>query len=187
MDELFRTGLSNAVAATVLALLAAIVGRVVRRPALTHALWLLVLVKLVTPPLRVVEFEWPSSEPARPIEVTANMPEEPAIGFEPEPEFAAALQNVEIANGDSGFGDPLPPSKDIRSTEAAETPNQPLLPRVAVSSWTSLLAECWLAGSTVWLLLVAFRTHRFQSLLREARSAPVELREVRRLARRLGL
>src|SRR5262249_31705060 len=140
VDELLRTSVSNAVAATVLALLAAIVGRVVRRPALTHALWLLVLVKLVTPPLRVLEFEWPSSEPPGSVEVMATMPEEPAIGFEPEPEFAPALQNAEIANADSGFGDPLSPSPDIRSTEAAETPNQPLLPRVAVSSWTSLLA-----------------------------------------------
>src|SRR5438552_1447607 len=37
--------------AAILALLAAAIGRLCRRPALTHALWVLVLIKLLTPPL----------------------------------------------------------------------------------------------------------------------------------------
>ena len=51
MDTLLHVGLGNALAATVLALLAAATGRLCRRPAVTHALWLLVLLKLVTPPV----------------------------------------------------------------------------------------------------------------------------------------
>jgi beta-lactamase regulating signal transducer with metallopeptidase domain len=187
VDELFRTGVSNAVAATVLAVLAAIVGRVIRRPALTHAVWLLVLVKLVTPPLRVVEFEWPSSEPARTAAVAASLPEERAVRIQPEPEFGAALEDGEIAVPEFGLSEPLPLPLDIRSAPA-KTPNRHELPSMPGFSWTSLLAACWLAGSAAWLLLVAFRTHRFQSVLREARPAPQELRaEVRRLGHRLGL
>ena len=51
MDSLLTVLLSNAVAAVVLALVALAAGRVLRRPALTHGLWLLVLLKLLTPPL----------------------------------------------------------------------------------------------------------------------------------------
>jgi hypothetical protein len=46
---------SNAIVATVLALAAAAVSCVCRRPALVHGLWLLVLVKLITPPILPVE------------------------------------------------------------------------------------------------------------------------------------
>jgi beta-lactamase regulating signal transducer with metallopeptidase domain len=42
---------SNTVAAIVLALIAAAVSKIVRRPALTHALWVMVLLKLFTPPV----------------------------------------------------------------------------------------------------------------------------------------
>ena len=46
--------LGNLAVAAVLAVFAAVAGRWGRRPAVTHALWLLVLVKLVTPPVVTV-------------------------------------------------------------------------------------------------------------------------------------
>src|SRR5215471_15146516 len=58
MRMLLETGLSNAVMATALALMAAILSRLCRRPALSHALWLLVLLKLVTPPFFQVALPW---------------------------------------------------------------------------------------------------------------------------------
>ena len=51
MQWLIETGLSNAVVAPALALVAVVVSRCSRRPALVHALWLLVLLKLITPPI----------------------------------------------------------------------------------------------------------------------------------------
>ena len=72
METLYRAGLSNAVSATLLALLVACLGRVLaRRPAVLHCLWLLVLVKLVTPPLYELPVPWP--EPL-------NLTREPAAG-----------------------------------------------------------------------------------------------------------
>src|SRR5437667_428240 len=67
MGTLLEIGLSNAAVASVLALLAAAGARLVRRPALAHALWLLVLLKLLTPPLVTVPIAWPggSAEPIR--------------------------------------------------------------------------------------------------------------------------
>jgi bla regulator protein BlaR1 len=50
MESLMHTLFSNALAATVLAVVATCLARTCRRPALTHSLWLLVMVKLITPP-----------------------------------------------------------------------------------------------------------------------------------------
>lgn len=50
-DFIFQVGLSNSCFAIVLALLALLVGANAKRAQLAHVLWLLVLVKLVTPPL----------------------------------------------------------------------------------------------------------------------------------------
>ncbi len=51
MRTLLEIGLANAVTAGLLALAALAAGRWSRRPALVHCLWVLVLAKLVTPPL----------------------------------------------------------------------------------------------------------------------------------------
>lgn len=51
MGSLVEIGLANALVAGVLAGVALVAGRWSRRPALVHVLWLLVLIKLVTPPL----------------------------------------------------------------------------------------------------------------------------------------
>src|SRR5262245_51241671 len=60
MTWLLEIGLSNLVVASALALIAAMIGRCCRRPALTHALWLLVLLKLITPPLIRVPLSLPA-------------------------------------------------------------------------------------------------------------------------------
>jgi len=60
VETLLHLGLSNALAAAVLGLIVAAVGWVVRRPAVTHSLWLLVLLKLLMPPLWVITIPWPS-------------------------------------------------------------------------------------------------------------------------------
>ena len=51
MESLVHILLSNAVVATLMAAMVAAVSRICRRPALTHSLWLVVMLKLVTPPL----------------------------------------------------------------------------------------------------------------------------------------
>src|SRR5262245_38363496 len=51
MSSLLEMALANAAGAAVLAVVALAVGCVCRRPAVLHALWLLVLLKLFAPPL----------------------------------------------------------------------------------------------------------------------------------------
>src|SRR5712692_8918992 len=64
MDNLLHLGLSNAVTAAVLALLVAAFAFLLRRrPALIHGLWLLVLLKLFTPPLVRLPAPWAADAP----------------------------------------------------------------------------------------------------------------------------
>jgi WD40 repeat protein/beta-lactamase regulating signal transducer with metallopeptidase domain len=84
-------GLANALLATLLAVVALLVGRYTRRPALIHALWLLVLIKLLTPPLiRLPLPVWSSSSAP-----TANLapldPEENAAKADNAPMKAIAM------------------------------------------------------------------------------------------------
>ena len=51
MESLVHAMLSNALAVTVLAGAVTVVGWKSRRPALIHGLWLVVMIKLVTPPV----------------------------------------------------------------------------------------------------------------------------------------
>src|SRR5262245_58979236 len=76
MDSLLHIGLSNAIAACALAAVAGIVGCFCRRPAVRHALWLLVLLKLVTPPLIDIPVGQP---PASPSLADASAPEEASV------------------------------------------------------------------------------------------------------------
>src|SRR5438477_12723774 len=65
--------------ATALALCAVVVGRLWKKPALTHSLWLLVLLKLVTPPLLPLSvplpWSWGEAEPAPAVVPTPAAPE----------------------------------------------------------------------------------------------------------------
>ena len=51
MMTFLHVALANLAVATLLAVLAVLAGRFSRRPALVHSLWLLVLLKMITPPL----------------------------------------------------------------------------------------------------------------------------------------
>src|SRR5713226_5624097 len=71
--------------AAALAVLAAVVGFVFRRPALTHSLWLLVLLKLITPPLLNIRVPWPErSEPGAGAADTARLSEQPFLTPNPD-------------------------------------------------------------------------------------------------------
>ena len=57
MDNLLVSGLTNVAAAAALALVVFGLGKLFRRPALLHLLWVLVLVKLITPPITFVSVD----------------------------------------------------------------------------------------------------------------------------------
>lgn len=158
---LLHIGLSNAVLAGGLAIVATLVGAVWRRPAVVHGLWLLVLLKLVTPPFLSVPLpEWTTATPptaiAEPVAVEADVWIVEAIEAVPAPAEIVALEPT---------------------------------PTVAVApSWPWVLTAIWAAGSLAWLTLAVWRTWRFRVLLRYAEPAPDWLTaETEYLAARLGL
>src|SRR3984957_20149496 len=170
MESLLSIGFRNALAATLLALLAFVVDRIFRRPALSHCFWLLVLIKLVTPPLLHV----PLPRMTRPTLPAADLAEEvPAIAT---PSLSSSSEPPPIAA-------PLP-SMPVDASAAAPVDPEPnaRIPR------TALVPGVWLAGSLAWWGAAVVRMRRFSRLLRLTKEAPVEVQDrVRRLAGLLGL
>src|ERR687887_208148 len=110
MSTLLSWGLANAAGAALLALLAFAAGRFCRRPALVHSLWLLVLLKLVTPPLLSLPLPWLPEEDAP---AAAAAP--PAPPAEPAPPRAPDAAGFISAEG------PAPPTlAELRTALAGQ-------------------------------------------------------------------
>jgi beta-lactamase regulating signal transducer with metallopeptidase domain len=171
VETLIRAGLANAAVAALLALAAVLVGRLMRRPRVAHVLWLLVLVKLVTPPMFTVSLPWlngPDVEIAE-SELVAEVP--------PADAFLAPLQAVDTAP----FADPVQPVAEQKPNDVApETPTR--------WSWIGVAFALWLSGALVCGCVAAVRIARFHRALEHTEAAPAELRTVvRGVAARLGL
>ncbi len=188
MDTLLQIGLSNAVAATLLALVVGCVGLVWRRPALLHSLWLLVLLKLLTPPLVWVPVPWPAAPVAaapNPVAVEAG---------------ATALAEVDTGATTAGGSGPFAEdgAADFGGDEwqvqrlASALPDEhgPAAPPDYdwQAWWETAVLGTWLAGSALWFGCALRRLLRFQRLLRHAKLAPIQLqKQAERLARKLGM
>ncbi len=183
MDALFRLVLTNALWATALAVIAVVGARVWRRrPAVAHLLWLLVLLKPVTPSLVQVASPWDGARArALPIVAVSNVPLGPTTVLKTD---AASLQ-VSL------------PSFRRTSDEPSPPPDQPAVKRLSVEldasaprawAWRPAVVLLWSLGAVTWWLLVGRSSARFLRLTRSARPAPAELADrVGRIAARLGV
>jgi beta-lactamase regulating signal transducer with metallopeptidase domain len=187
VETLLHAGLSNAVSATILALFVACLARfLVRRPAVLHCLWLLVLVKLVTPPLYEVPVALPAEFLGAPEPAPAPIPLPSAPGEEDLVYMVAPVE--EDAAPDLAVGALVVKSAPVSGEHPAA-----VRPSGAGAAWLSidwmrLLVVIWLAGSVATLGVSAIRICRFRRVLREARPAAPELQEwAHDLALDLGL
>jgi beta-lactamase regulating signal transducer with metallopeptidase domain len=193
MSTLVALALSNIAMAGAMAVPAALVGWWGRRPAVAHALWLLVLLKLVTPPLVPVPIVL--RETPEPIPVATEFPvlqlpdapnaedwrtEQPPVLPEMAPQPAPARDDaVPPAEAEPLVPMPLPRSLDETAVADDAT---------AATAWSDWALVAWLAGSGCWLLVAARRWQRFQRLLRHARPASPEVQaEADALAQRMGI
>jgi len=186
MESLVQIGLSNAVVAVVLAGVAALVGALVRKPALTHGLWLLVLLKLVTPPLFLIPIPW--SEPAGQDKVAAlvaALPEEgPAEAAAVPPFLLWAEGEVFEVRGEEVVVPDVPAHRQAVDAALQEIEEAPAV----AAGWWRLLGGVWLAGAVAWFAVAFSRIAAFHRLLRHATPAPAALCEqIAALAERLGL
>jgi beta-lactamase regulating signal transducer with metallopeptidase domain len=181
MGALFEIGLVNAGTALVLAVLVAGFTHVCRRPALVHCLWILVLLKLLTPPVVPVAVPWPrppaveTAGPAAPTPADADAPGEVSTGWEEMTVDTFVVTDAE---------------RDEESSPSPTASSDPVDSPAAVSwtAWRPAAEWIWLVGSMGWLAWTACRLARSRRLLAYARPAPARLQErVNGLAWRLGL
>jgi beta-lactamase regulating signal transducer with metallopeptidase domain len=150
----------KACAALLLALAAVLAGRSLKRPALVHALWIVVLLELLVPPLlevgvlpRTALFDSGHPQPLPAAAVRAA-----ALGDVPEP--AASTTGPEVDSAGASLAAVLPIA----------------------------LVAIWAAGTLCVLILAACRVRRFGRLLVHATEPPGEMRAAaRKLAARLQL
>lgn len=177
MPTLLEIVLSNALVATLLALLAAALAAVCRRPALTHRLWLLVLLKLITPPLVPVHLPW--AVPAEPAVAAPAAPADGAGDVAPDEEPMAELEDA-LAEPDAAEAGPAA----AEAVPAADPPG----PAWVWGPWAGYLVPAWLLVALVWLAWNGLHLVRFGRCLRHAVPAPGWLQEeAHGLAGRLGL
>jgi beta-lactamase regulating signal transducer with metallopeptidase domain len=164
MNTLLQAALVNALQATLLALVVAPLARFCR-PAVAHVLWLLVLLKLITPPLWVVSL---------PADWFAPRQQQPDAAIDPA---VAAPEEVPVP------GSREQPEPVIEASPPVSTPAFSF-PEV---DWTGLVAGAWLLGSLAWWSLAGWRLGRLWRLLSSFHPAPAEVQQrARRLAERLG-
>jgi len=188
MDSILHFLLSNALVATVLAFVLVLVGALWRHPRLLHMLWVIVLVKLVTPPIVTVPIPLVLETAAEtqafspyPTRVDSAPPDEmPAFGHE-EIAYADAPTDGEFATDAAPSAAPSATSQLAGSFDAMVT-------HIRAVSWRAWLALLWLGGSVICLAVTVSRVVAFRRLLRKSRPAekPV-LQQVHRLSCLLGL
>ncbi len=159
-DLLLEVGVNNLLLSAAVALVAYAVHRDGRRPWVAHLLWLIVLVKLVTPPVLNVPM----------VAVPGLGPPAPAAEFAEEPPEAGT-------SGDAAAL--LPGDPNSGAATGASTP----------SLVKTSLVLVWLGGSLLVLAWSLVRVRNFHQLIRLAAApapAPVQ-RAAAELAGRLGL
>lgn len=169
MESILHIALSNALVAGVVAILATGAARLKARPALIHALWLVALLKLVTPPVMAVRL--PVAAPnfglALPdAGLTGHMPaigDATAHGDWP----AAAMDDVRPAAGPVSAAAPSP----ARVQQTAGVVRHAWR-RVMELPWVAIAMAIWAGGSLLVGTSAVVRTVRFHRLLRLAHAAP---------------
>jgi beta-lactamase regulating signal transducer with metallopeptidase domain len=199
MNWLATTALTNAIAATLLAVVVCALSRCCRRPALSHHLWVIVLLKFLTPPLVEIPVGW-KLDFASQLQPLFEHPHAPSSAIEP----ATAVAKQPSALPPSPIV-PSPKSTPVAafptSTEllASKEPAIEAVPVCPVSSAIAgrpfdarrvafLLATIWLVGIVTSLIVLARRTWSFQDFIHRAGHIDKALcRRVQSLAQAAGL
>jgi beta-lactamase regulating signal transducer with metallopeptidase domain len=198
MESFLHCIVSNAALAGALALVAVGVQRFWRSPQLAHALWFLVLVKLVTPPVfHVALLEGFALSASRRL---AHRSSGDAKNLRPSALSEQSLtQTTSPPKLPPGDGEPIHAAGDSPADSAEMTVmsmSRALPGEFAVSilasrlaaGWRGWLCTVWAGGVVLGVAILWRRLGRFRALLAEAVDADAALVEdVRALARRMGL
>lgn len=157
----------NTLFAAVLACGVALASKLLRRrPALVHALWLLVLVKLVTPPL---------FDASRLVTSLARSEALPPVALQELPRAESAPPS--LAEMHALLEMNLASAREEQRLAESQTP-----------WWSAAVALLWVSGSAVFLFLAFYRAARFDLLVATAPHADDKLQDLaREQAELLGL
>ena len=175
MNDLFLFAAHNTVVAVVFALFVSGLTRIWRNPPVAHVLWLLVLLKLVAPPVMRVDWSalWlPGSTPAR-------------------GQIIAEESRIEgqMAESHPRFVD-RPTARTTAQASATSVQEHELCRHrsAVLESSAAVLLWLWLGGAALCALIAATRIVRFERLLRDTLPASERLQRLtlgnRRQARR---
>src|SRR5208283_531182 len=214
MESLVNALLSNALVATGLALAPLVLSRFGRSPALVHSLWLVVLLKLVTPPLVQVPLAISSTAPQVRPPGTADVSSGLTLAARPDRQEVPArlVQDDSESTEWDGTAQSVDPTVPAGGTEPGETGgglrfaaaayeterpheqdshaenNPSLITLRNHPRWEVLALALILAGGLVCWSLAAVRIIGLKCLLRDIQPAPADLQErVSAVARQLQL
>jgi beta-lactamase regulating signal transducer with metallopeptidase domain len=172
LSWLISTGLTNAVLATVLALVALVVSRLVRSPVLTHLLWIVVLLKLLTPPIiqvpvgfRLTLLPDYATHVAAITDSTDELPTDqsmPAIAAPTDGSKADAANVSSIPRSQANRRIASSGNRDLPAS-GPRSGRRPLAATLVsyVRFAITWLPIIWLAGATAMLVLTVYRAWRF--------------------------
>ncbi len=190
MSTFFHLAVGNALLVTLLCLPAWLLARLCRRPAVCHAVWLLVLLKLVCPPL------WEISLPSRARDVAVR-PTATQVAHAP----VTSAGHAELADETCLAPDAVGSFDEVGYVVVLETQtavdDNPAVAPAPTLAWrwprfpTAVVlasAALWGAGGVGWLVLAVARAWRFERIVRRALPAPPSLTSTgRELAAQFGL
>jgi beta-lactamase regulating signal transducer with metallopeptidase domain len=149
IDHLFQIVINNVLISFILSIFAAVVGITLKRPMLTHLLWLLVFLKLLIPPIIMVSTISNPWIPDVAMSFNSDIKEELTM---PQP---IAYESKQIFNS----------SLETKSA--------------LVKYGKQWVFFSWLSGSMVLLSWSIFQTFRFHKLLKkESETAPLKIQEI---------
>jgi beta-lactamase regulating signal transducer with metallopeptidase domain len=202
MNAVLHIAWGNALMATALAVVITATARFWRRPAVLHSLWVLVLFKLITPSFVACRIPWPEAPLVSALGVPAETrsPRLPEVSKDEDRTISAAdVAELALSGESDGWPAAAPLlSEDGSAQSMLEPPTMvassaldrpgSATGREAATPWVSLLGGIWIAGSLAYLILIAYRIHRFRRLLSYARPpSPGLSNQAQRLAHHLGL
>jgi beta-lactamase regulating signal transducer with metallopeptidase domain len=176
MTALFEIGLVNAALATILAVAVWLITRVWRHPVVVHTLWIVVLVKLIAPPMVPIPF--PLSDPNYVVASPHELSDEP-VTLMPTADDQSATVGPDVHEQNATAPRDSPTTQTGKASERRSA---------LESDWTSIIIGVWLTGSVLFLAVSAVRMWRFHSALAHAAPASHEVQEIAAaLAAQLGV
>lgn len=194
-QTLWQTAIANAAFAAALCLVLLPLARLIGRPALTHAVCLIVLLKFLTPPLWTFTLSgsWGSVDTPRSLPGAALTPPGKAAAYSPgQPVFSRGLTFplADRSLPQASAGVSTQTVAPVLSPQAAPrvVPDRRPTRRAVNVSWATILATIWAAGTAACVGVMVRRVVAARRLLKFVDPAPDSLqRRTRSLAKLIGL